>query len=422
MDLSMRRQWCVWICDLSFRIKQVISQQNLALPYKEGTHLSSLVVPESLDKFFDFTVGLQQRKAVFYHEILVYDDQQHPHILDMGGIRYENVYLIAAVSKDLNLHEELMAINRELTRSLKESVQESLFSDSSATTNSSGFFGETETTNYLEHMTHLNNELINMKRELVKKNAEISFLLEKREAMNRQLEELIGTKDMLFSLIAHDLRAPLAGTINLMDLVSFGRDSYEDAVEGGLFDSVRQSAQSTLQLLEDMLRWYRCSNDQNLVDRQPFDAEELTEGILSSFRQPAAQKNIRLTLNATKCAPAYGDPKMIASVLRNLLSNALKFTPNGGSIFVVVKESEDHCHVCVQDTGIGITESQMTTLFSVAKNKSTTGISGESGSGFGLILSRDMIELNQGTIFASSSPGEGTRVWFQLPLAEMNAE
>lgn len=404
MSLSKKQHWCVFLCTKDLDIKRIISIHNLHLSVAEGDSLATLMDPDNLDKYFTFLMEVKNKKTIFFYEMLILDDLKHPHVLEFSCIRYDELCFVTATSTDMDLYEELIAINSELSNSLRQHIKES-----------------SPPANYLEQFSGLNNELINMKRELVQKNVAISQLLAKKEAMNAQLEELIKTKDMLFSILAHDLRSPLANTMNLMNLISFDRESYEYAVEEGLFNNIHESTAKTLRLLEDLLQWYRYNKDDDLIHKQVFDPAELVQQTLQYFDLEAAHKNIKLAQISPESTQAYADPNMISTVLRNVLSNALKFTPAGGNITVEISDEPTTCCFTVSDTGIGIAGEKLPLLFTLHNHKSTIGLSGESGSGFGLVLSREMIEKNQGTIQAESTPGKGTCIIFRVPKNEVPA-
>ena len=397
------RQWCVFLCDTDFHVMRIISQEHLSFSLRPGDSLAQLMAPESLERFFTFAREMHTRKAVFFHELLITDHSGTPVILDFSCIRYNDALLVAATSRGMELHEELLVINHELTNTLRSKMKAS-----------------TEPSNYLEQMSSLNNELINMKRELMKKNAAITQLLEKQEALNGQLQELIDTRDLLFSIIAHDLRSPLSNIMSLMNLIAIDEDAYDDALKEGVFQSVHQSAAKTMGFLEDLLQWYRYSQNNDLMMPQMSDAHLLGEEAISHFQTEAERKQIRLTVLGSS-TPVFADSQMIAAALRNLVSNAIKYTGPGGSVSMEISGHENDCRFCVRDTGIGIPSHQLNTLFYIRENKSTPGLSGEKVTGFGLVLTRLMVEKNGGTLTAESEPSQGTCVCITLPAAKKEA-
>ncbi|MEN1759900.1 HAMP domain-containing sensor histidine kinase [Anoxynatronum sibiricum] len=393
-------QWCVFLCDTAFHINRILSQQQISFSLHPGDSLAQIISPESLERYFSFIHEAQKKKSVFFHEILVIDSENKPLLLDFSCICHNDQYLVTGTSREMDLCEELVQINYELTQMLRNRMKT-----------------EVPPADYMEQMSGLNNELINMKRELMKKNAAISRLLDQEEALNSQLQELIDTRDLLFSIIAHDLRSPLSSIINLMNLVSIDQDSYEDAMQAGLFRTVQQTTAKTMQFLEDLLQWYRYSQNNDLVQPLQLDAGELANEALSHFKEEAVSKQIQLKLfgNGT---PLYADRHMIAAALRNLVSNAIKYTEAGGCVTVEYQGDDTYCQISVTDTGVGIPAHRLDSLFDIKANKSTPGVSGEQGAGFGLVLTRLMVEKNRGTLKAHSEPGQGTRISLILPATQ----
>ena len=401
MNQANNTKWCVILCNTDFTVNRIISVHNLDLPIRENDSLVTFVDPSSLDMYFNFTLAMQQRKSMFLQELNMMDEKGQPHLMDISCIRYDEHYVIIGVSKEMVFQDELLAINQELTKTLRSKFKES-----------------TPSTEYMDQLSGLNNELINTKRELVKKNAEITKLLEKEEALTDQLEELVRTKDLLFSIIAHDLRSPLASTINLMNLVTLDEQSYQEAIDQELFKHVKDSAGNAMRLLEDLLQWYKYSLTDSQIKKQYSSLQDLIDAVAKLFARETVQKGVNLITNVQVSVPIFVDPNMVSTALRNLISNALKFTPHGGSITLSATEETPYCRVSVSDTGVGMTPDQLNTLFSIQNNKSTIGLSGEKGNGFGLVLVRDLVEKNGGTIHAESIQGEGTTFSFTLPINE----
>ncbi|SMP69200.1 sensor histidine kinase [Anoxynatronum buryatiense] len=390
-------QWCVFLCDAAFHINHILGLQEISFSLRPGDSMAQIIAPDCLERYFTFIHEAQNKKSVFFHEIPVIDSENKPLLLDFSCICHNDLYLVAGTSREMDLCEELVQINHELTQTLRNRIKT-----------------EVPPADYMEQMSGLNNELINMKRELMKKNAAISRLLDQKEALNSQLQELIDTRDLLFSIIAHDLRSPLSSVINLMSLVSIDQGSYEDAMKAGLFRTVQQTTAKTMQFLEDLLQWYRYSQNNDLVQPLQMDAGELANEALSHFKEEADRKQVRLKVFGNDTS-VYADRQMIAAALRNLVSNAIKYTESGGSITVEYRGDGQYCQFSVIDTGVGIPAHRLDSLFDIKANKSTPGVSGEQGAGFGLVLTRLMVEKNRGSLKAYSEPGQGTRICLTLP-------
>jgi two-component system, sensor histidine kinase and response regulator len=235
------------------------------------------------------------------------------------------------------------------------------------------------------------------------------------EAQKQELKQANASKDKFFSIIAHDLRAPFVGLLGLTEVFTESVESFtpEDIQQG--MKSLQQTAQNVYTLVENLLTWARLQR--GLVE---FFPEELViNGIvrqtLELFHTNAAQKQITLRNLATATTLAYADRNMIHTVLRNLLSNALKFTTSEGVITVSATQSPTHVEITVADTGTGIAKKDLAKLFRIDVKYSHPGTAGEKGSGLGLILCKELVEKNGGKLSVESKIRKGTTFRFTLP-------
>ncbi|MGE4563430.1 MAG: ATP-binding protein [Victivallaceae bacterium] len=234
---------------------------------------------------------------------------------------------------------------------------------------------------------------------------------------NARLIQLNASKDKLFSIIAHDLRSPLGNLSQLAALA--GEDlAAGDAKEAGvLLKHQRELADSTLKLLDHLFDWARSQMSEITCDATDFPLFEcLREGV-AAIGLPADQKNIAIEL---ECAPGItvnADRNMVMTVIRNLASNAIKFTPDGGRVEISVQASGDTVTVSVKDSGVGIAPERLESIFDFVHNKSTPGTGGEEGTGLGLSLCRELVHRNGGEISVESTPGQGSTFRFTLRKA-----
>lgn len=231
----------------------------------------------------------------------------------------------------------------------------------------------------------------------------------------RELSYANATKDKFFSIIAHDLRGPI-GSLSALLTDAVGDDGLLDAE---LLQSVRATTKNSYHLLEDLLMWARSQRGEIEFEPGPVDLRSVAEECVTLLGATARGKNIRVTIDATSPVSVFADRTMISLVLRNLLSNALKFTRPGGEVKVMMEGRESDVVVRVTDSGIGIPAALQSTLFRIdAKRASRQGTNAEEGSGLGLILCREFMERNNGQIGVVSADGEGSTFWFTLPRAE----
>ncbi|HNY12116.1 MAG TPA: HAMP domain-containing sensor histidine kinase [Candidatus Wallbacteria bacterium] len=241
----------------------------------------------------------------------------------------------------------------------------------------------------------------------------LSTAIEKKKN-TEELKTLNATKDKFFSILAHDLKSPLAAFIMFIDTilcVDMDRESREATVL-----SVRTSLSKTLELVESILKWARMQKGDITTAIEKFDIKDVIASNANIYSRAAANKNITLTINAAETY-VTADREMILTVVRNLINNAIKFTPEGGRIEVSTLKKGSFAEVSVSNTGAGISPQIMEKLFKLGEKISSVGTAGERGSGFGLILCHDFISKNGGKIRAESEPGKKSTFIFTLPAA-----
>ncbi len=241
------------------------------------------------------------------------------------------------------------------------------------------------------------------------------------QEQNAQLQELNASKDKFFSIISHDLRAPFSTLIGLSEFISTNYHKYREEKFKRHIDILHSSAQRLYALLENLLTWARLQRGAMEYEPEEFDLDGVIQENITLFSPRADEKRIRLTKEAEEGLMAYADPRMIDTVLRNLLSNALKFTKAGDSIAITAVPQEQRIEARVTDTGAGITESGKDKLFRIDAHYSRTGTEGEQGTGLGLILCKELIEQNGGQIWVESEVGKGTTFTFTIPSASKQA-
>lgn len=230
----------------------------------------------------------------------------------------------------------------------------------------------------------------------------------------QKLKKAVASKDKFFSIIAHDLKNPFQHILGFTELILKHLDAYPPEKTRQMLGMVHDSAQQTYELLQTLLQWARSQSG-----RIPFEPENILVNEICKenvkFLQGAAQeKNIALKAEICEQAQAYADANMIQTVLRNLITNAIKFTPENGNITVATRTQNDFVHVVVTDSGVGIPPDELKKLFKIDQSFSTPGTAGEKGTGLGLILCKEFVERNGGTIHAESTPGKGSRFIFSL--------
>jgi signal transduction histidine kinase len=232
----------------------------------------------------------------------------------------------------------------------------------------------------------------------------------------KELQSLNATKDRFFSIIAHDLKSPFNQLLGLSELIESLAAKSDDEEIRNMALLINESAKKGKDLLENLLDWSR--NQTGSISFNPTDVslKVLVDDILEMTRYYAKQKSIEINLNIPEDLMVVADENMLKTVMRNLLTNAIKFTPNRGIIQVGATRGQDHIHITVRDNGVGIKPEILPKLFRIDQNPTTKGTSEEKGTGLGLILCKEFVDMHKGKIWAESTPGEGSIFHVTLPV------
>lgn len=241
-------------------------------------------------------------------------------------------------------------------------------------------------------------------------------LAEQERGLNDRLSQEVAIKNRFFSIIAHDLRSPFMAILGISELIERqGAIMSKDQLLT-FAGHIGQSGKTVYELLDNLLEWARLQMEVARINPRPIDLAAVAEETLQVLHAPAEAKGVTLT-TSVRDAVAFADWDMVMLVVRNLVANAIKFTPSGGSIDISAERSGALVEVRVRDTGIGVDPSIADKLFRIDVKTSTDGTDGETGTGLGLPLCREMVERNGGTIRVESVPDGGTVFAFTLPVA-----
>ena len=268
-------------------------------------------------------------------------------------------------------------------------------------------------------------EEIQYKNEMLSKiNEELRVNLEVIEEQSKKmadqadhLDKVNQTKDKLFSIIGHDLRSPVNSLKGLLSLLTSETISQEEFV---IFSSKLKHGVEHLHFtLNNLLEW--ANNQMRGIEADPenYDIHQLAMENILLLEEFATEKNIQLINLIPKETMIFADKDQIRLVLRNLISNAVKFTPENGSISITSLKNNDKIEVSVTDNGIGMSKENLGKLFKNTSHFSSHGTSGEKGTGLGLLLCKEMIEKNGGHIWVDSEQGKGTSFIFSVPVGQL---
>lgn len=241
-------------------------------------------------------------------------------------------------------------------------------------------------------------------------------LLEKQKS---ELNQLNKTKDKMFLIIGHDLRGPIG---NLKSLIEMLLEDEEVAKDKGLmetFSIFMKSVQSVSDLLENLLLWAKSQRNEIVFTPENISLNTVVNRNIQLFRTIADHKNITLNSELKDNYDVYVDKNMLMTVFRNVISNAIKFTSGEGAIDIQVEKDDNFYKVAIKDSGIGFSDEVAQKIFDKKNFYTTAGTNNEAGSGLGLLLSKEFIEINGGKIWAESQPEEGAIFYFTLPVSKI---
>lgn len=265
-------------------------------------------------------------------------------------------------------------------------------------------------------MHALNREIGNLQRDLIKEKHNLENTLNKLNETNKTLNELNATKDKFFSIIAHDLSAPFNTILGFSEVLMGGDFANEPNQIQEFARIINESSQNAFELLNDLLEWSRLQMGKIKPDFKELQLSSLLED-LTVFCKPIAQsKSIHLNTLFEKDIVFKADKKMMDTILRNLVSNAIKFTYINGKIEIKVRLSNNSIVFSIADTGIGIEPEYLTKLFEVDCPLSKRGTNDEKGTGLGLILCKEFVEKHNGKIWVESKLNTGSTFSFSIPL------
>jgi len=240
-------------------------------------------------------------------------------------------------------------------------------------------------------------------------------LVENYAMATEELENLNQQKNKFFSIIAHDLRSPFTSLLGFTALLEKRSATLTPDKVQSYAKTINGSAKRVFKLLENLLEWSRLQMDRVDMEPRDFFLADVAAKTLEVLEPVAQEKSLSLETSGEP-NHAFADPYMIDAVIRNLVNNAIKFTPGGGTITIHYDIQNDHfTRVSVTDTGVGMDPQKLQKLFDMSSNVTTSGTNGEHGTGLGLLLCKDLVERNGGKISVESEPGAGSTFSFTLP-------
>lgn len=239
---------------------------------------------------------------------------------------------------------------------------------------------------------------------------------EQLQANSNDLASMNAVKDKFFSIIAHDLRNPFNAMFGFINLFLDGYDEFSDPEKLDFMHRIQKISQNTYRLIENLLDWARTQTGKYEPQPVAFSLQKMMLDNIDIFLPGASHKNIRIRLESTGDLMVFADKYSLDAVIRNLISNAVKFTKPGGEIRLNFHRKNKMVHCSVSDNGIGMSAMMVDQLFRLDTTVSRKGTDDERGTGLGLILCKEYVEMNGGKIGVTSEEGKGTRFFFTIPL------
>jgi len=243
-------------------------------------------------------------------------------------------------------------------------------------------------------------------------------LQQTNEKVNHQvveLKELNSTKDKFFSIIGHDLKGPLNSLTAFSNLILNHAGSLSEEEMKKIAKDLNKSLKTLYELLENLLTWARSQTNQITLNPEILNIQKLFEENISLLSKTATNKEISIEYVTLDNVTAWADKNTVNTVIRNLMSNALKFTPRKGSVSIFANSYKDALEIGIRDTGVGMTAEQIQKVFDISTKHSTPGTEHEKGTGLGLILCKEFVEKNGGELNIESVIGKGSTFRFTLP-------
>jgi signal transduction histidine kinase len=233
--------------------------------------------------------------------------------------------------------------------------------------------------------------------------------------LNEQLVSANATKDKFFSIIAHDLKNPFQTIIGMTDMLLESFELFSREEHLAFIRNINQAGENTYKLLSNLLEWSKTQTGRIRIVPESFHIHAMISEVAEGIKSSADAKNIDIEISSGDSLAIYADRNMIMTVIRNLVQNGIKFTNPGGTVSVSVAIVDKMVEVVVADDGVGMNPEIVENLFRIEANVSTHGTAGEQGTGLGLILCREFVEKNGGSISVESVKGRGSRFRVVLP-------
>jgi signal transduction histidine kinase len=386
------------LCGREGNILQVVRDElGMAEGIRAGQPFTALVDKESLKKAEAFLAVLRFQQAAFNWQMNVSLNDEVVSLHFAGGAIDDTLLIVGAKSRSgaARFYEEMVKINNEQTNALRQAARDLAEQARLRTDPDSGLYDE---------LSRLNNELVTAQRELAKKNAELGRL-------NDQKNQFLG-------MAAHDLRNPLSAILTLSEFLLDTKLNVKPGEQEEFIRRIRSSSEFMLRLVNDLLDISKIEAGRLDLDLEATDLRAIIEDNVALNRILADKRQVKLSLFQDEGVPRLMlDAAKIEQVLNNLIVNAIKFSPSGGTVEVRLDKGENDVTISVSDEGPGIPEEEFHKLFNPFQKTSAKSASKEKGTGLGLAIVKKIVSGHNGRISVESQVGKGSTFHVTLPMA-----
>lgn len=236
--------------------------------------------------------------------------------------------------------------------------------------------------------------------------------------MNAELVESNAAKDKLFSIISHDLRSPLSGLMGILDILNSSYDSIQESERREIIANAAVVSRTTYTLIENLLEWSRIQTGKIKCIPENLNLIYLVNNAVSVYSNNLKNKSLVLKIDVRPDLYVFADKTITETILRNLISNAIKFSYSEGTINISTVTEEDFIIIQIKDSGIGMDEKKISELFHFGSGYSTRGTANESGTGLGLVICKELVEMQGGKMWVESKKDKGSVFYFSIPIVK----
>lgn len=265
-----------------------------------------------------------------------------------------------------------------------------------------------------EELVKINSIMLENQKTIEAQSEELKVTAENLEMANVELVNINATKDKFFNIIAHDLRGPFNSFLGLTEVMAEELPNLTMDEIQAMIVSMRNSSSNLSRLLENLLQWARMQQGTFSIKREELELAPVIYESVAVLKETAMNKNIKVLVDIAEKLKVSSDYNVIQMVVRNLVSNAIKFTNNGGKVIVSAKYAENFVTVSIKDSGIGMNKKLIDNLFRLDVTTNRLGTNGEPSTGLGLIICKELIEKQGGKLWAESEEGKGSVFHFLL--------